>query len=188
MLYFGSFNPVHRGHIAVAEYAVEHNLCDMLVMIVSPQNPFKQSEELAPELARFEMAEAACAASRYPDRIVPSAIEFTLPRPSYTIDTLRCIASEQPDMQLSLLMGGDLAQTIDRWREGRTILDNYTIYMYPRGGVTTAPFKEVHVLDHAPQIECSATDIRARLARGESISDLVPDVVEHYIKAHGLWS
>lgn len=85
MLYFGSFNPIHKGHIALAEYAVEKGLCDELVLVVSPQSPYKQAEELAPEMDRFEMAETACAASRYPDRIKPSVVEFLLPKPSYTI-------------------------------------------------------------------------------------------------------
>ena len=75
MLYFGSFNPIHKGHIALAEYAVEKGLCDELVLVVSPQSPYKQAEELAPEMDRFEMAEAACAASRYPDRVC-AMIEF----------------------------------------------------------------------------------------------------------------
>ena len=79
MLYFGSFNPIHKGHIALAEYAVEKELCDELVLVVSPQSPYKQAEELAPEMDRFEMAETACAASRYPDRIKPSVVEFLLP-------------------------------------------------------------------------------------------------------------
>ena len=82
MLYFGSFNPIHKGHIALAEYAVEKGLCDELVLVVSPQSPYKQAEELAPEMDRFEMAETACAASRYPDRIKPSVVEFLLPKPS----------------------------------------------------------------------------------------------------------
>lgn len=89
MLYFGSFNPVHKGHIALAEYVVGQGLCDEAVLVVSPQSPYKQAAELAPEMDRFEMAEIACAASAYPDRIKPSVVEFLLPKPSYTIDTLR---------------------------------------------------------------------------------------------------
>ena len=89
MLYFGSFNPVHRGHIALAEYVVGQGLCDETVLVVSPQSPYKQAAELAPEMDRFEMAEIACAASKYPERIKPSVVEFLLPKPSYTIDTLR---------------------------------------------------------------------------------------------------
>ena len=82
MLYFGSFNPVHKGHIALAEYALERDLCDEVVLVVSPQSPYKQQEELAPELDRFEMAELACKASRHPERIKPSVVEFLLPKPS----------------------------------------------------------------------------------------------------------
>ena len=89
MLYFGSFNPVHKGHIALAEYVVEQGLCDEAVLVVSPQSPYKRAAELAPEMDRFEMAERACAASRLPERIKPSVVEFLLPTPSYTIDTLR---------------------------------------------------------------------------------------------------
>ena len=78
MLYFGSFNPIHRGHIALAEYAVEHNLCDVVAMIISPQNPFKQNWTLAQEMDRYSMVEIACAESRFPERIQPSVIEFLL--------------------------------------------------------------------------------------------------------------
>ena len=87
MLYFGSFNPVHKGHIALAEHVIDRQLCDEVVLVVSPQSPYKEAGELAPELDRFEMAEIACAASKYPERIKPSVVEFLLPKPSYTIDT-----------------------------------------------------------------------------------------------------
>ena len=82
LLYFGSFNPIHKGHIALAEWVVEQGLCDELIFIVSPQNPLKSSTELAPEFSRYEMCEMACSASRYPDRIKVSAVEFVLEKPS----------------------------------------------------------------------------------------------------------
>ena len=82
MLYFGSFNPIHKGHIALAEYAIEKGLCDEVVLVVSPQNPLKPAGQQAPELDRFSMAETACAASKYPDKIKPSVIEFMLDKPS----------------------------------------------------------------------------------------------------------
>ena len=108
MLYFGSFNPVHRGHIALAEYVVGQGLCDEAVLVVSPQSPYKQAAELAPEMDRFEMAEIACAASKYPERIKPSVVEFLLPKPSYTIDTLRYLKENfGSGMQFSILMGSD---------------------------------------------------------------------------------
>ena len=134
MLYFGSFNPIHTGHIALAEYAVEKGLCDELVLVVSPQSPYKQAEELAPEMDRFEMAETACAASRYPDRIKPSVVEFLLPKPSYTIDTLRYLAENHgADMEFSILMGADQIERLDGWKEYDRILE-YPVYVYPRRG------------------------------------------------------
>ena len=114
MLYFGSFNPVHKGHIALAEYAVRQALCDEVVLIVSPQSPYKAADELAPEMDRFEMAEIACAASEYPDRIKPSVVEFLLPKPSYTIDTLRYLKENfGSGMEFSILMGSDQIARLD---------------------------------------------------------------------------
>lgn len=118
MLYFGSFNPVHRGHIALAEYVVGQGLCDEAVLVVSPQSPYKQAAELAPEMDRFEMAEIACAASKYPERIKPSVVEFLLPKPSYTIDTL-CYLKENfgSGMQFSILMAATRSRAS---RDGRS--------------------------------------------------------------------
>ena len=187
-LYFGSFNPIHNGHIAIAEHVVEQGLCDMLVMIVSPQNPLKQATDLAPDLARFEMVEAACASSKHPVRIVPSAIEFVLPRPSYTIDTLRALEQERgDDMEFSVIMGGDLADQLPRWKEWQTLLQRYPIYMYPREGVTSTPYPEITMLEGAPELPFSSTDVRERLKRGESIDDMVPAAVAKYIADNGLW-
>ena len=187
-LYFGSFNPIHNGHIAIAEHVVDQGLCDMLVMIVSPQNPLKQAADLAPDLARFEMVEAACASSKHPVRIVPSAIEFVLPRPSYTIDTLRALEQERgDDMEFSVIMGGDLAKQLPRWKEWQTLLQNYPIYMYPREGVTSTPYPEITMLEGAPELPFSSTDVRERLKRGESIDDMVPAAVAKYIADNGLW-
>ena len=187
-LYFGSFNPIHNGHIAIAEHVVDQGLCDMLVMIVSPQNPLKQAADLAPDLARFEMVEAACASSKHPVRIVPSAIEFVLPRPSYTIDTLRALEQERgDDMEFSVIMGGDLAEQLPRWKEWQTLLQNYPIYMYPREGVISTPYPEITMLEGAPELPFSSTDVRERLKRGESIDDMVPAAVAKYIADNGLW-
>ena len=158
MLYFGSFNPIHKGHIALAEYAVEKGLCDELVLVVSPQSPYKQAEELAPEMDRFEMAEAACAASRYPDRIKPSVVEFLLPKPSYTIDTLRYLAENHgADMEFSILMGADQIERLDGWKEYDRILE-YPVYVYPRRGERVDRFPgRITVLEDAPLQDFSAT-------------------------------
>jgi guanylate kinase len=167
MLYFGSFNPVHRGHIAIAEYAVEHDLADMVVMVVSPQNPFKDAGDLAPEHLRFEMAERAAAASRHPYHIQASAVEMTLPRPSYTIDTLRFLGGRFPEAEFSILVGGDNAAGLAGWREADNILGHYPIFVYPRPGDDPATFPSgVSVLSGAPQMEISSSRVRALIDSG----------------------
>ncbi len=167
MLYFGSFNPVHRGHIAIAEYAIERDLADMVVLVVSPQNPFKESEGLAPEFVRFEGAEAAAAASRYPSQIKASAVEMTLPKPSYTINTLRFLEAEFPDARFSILMGGDNAEGLAGWREADKIVGHYPIYVYPRPGDDVEKFPaEVTVLHDAPLFDVSSTRVRTLLESG----------------------
>lgn len=167
MLYFGSFNPVHRGHVAIAEYAIGQGLADMVVMVVSPQNPFKETEGLAPELERFEMAEKAAASSKFPYLIQASAVEMTLPRPSYTINTLRFLGEKFPGVEFSILMGGDNAESLTAWREADQILGRYPIYVYPRPGDDYGMFPAgVTVLKDAPQMDISSTEIRALLAAG----------------------
>jgi guanylate kinase len=167
MLYFGSFNPVHKGHIAIAEWVLDRGLADMVVMVVSPQNPFKEAEGLAPELERFGGVERAVAASRYPYLIQPSAVEMTLPKPSYTINTLRWLGERFPDTEFSILVGGDNAQGMSHWREADQIIGHYPIFVYPRPGDDPAEYPAgVTVLEDAPQMEVSSTEIRALLQSG----------------------
>ncbi len=190
MLYFGSFNPIHRGHIALAEYVVERDLCDELIMIVSPQNPLKSSLELAPELERFTMAELACGASKYPDRIKASVIEFMLPKPSYTINTLKHLSSEYGAiMNFSILMGGDLVEQLEQWRDYQEIIDSYPIYIYPRPGEKIEKHLEkITILEDAPLFDISSSEIRLTLLHGEDASDMVaPEVLKH-IKEQKFWS
>ena len=189
MLYFGSFNPVHRGHIALAEHVVEHDLADETVLIVSPQSPYKQEALQAPETDRFEMAEIACAASKYPERITPSAIEFLLPRPSYTIDTLRYLEETcGAEMEFSLLMGGDQIEALDGWKEYEKILE-YPIYIYPRRGERVERFREkIVLLEEAPLQDYSSTEVRAAVEQGEDTSRMLAPGVADYIRRKGLWS
>lgn len=190
LLYFGSFNPVHKGHTALAEYAMEHGLCDEAVLIVSPQNPLKPSETLAPELDRFEMAEIACAASKYPDRIKPSAVEFLLDKPSYTIQTLRYLEQTHGhDMRFSLLMGADLVSQLDRWKDYDEILGRYQIYVYPRSGETVDRFHDrITVLSEAPLCDISSTEVREAAERGDDTAPMVGSGVADYIRRKGLWN
>lgn len=189
MLYFGSFNPVHKGHIALAEYAVEQTLCDEVVLVVSPQSPYKAADELAPEMDRFEMAEIACAASKYPEKIKPSVVEFLLPKPSYTIDTLRYLKENfGSDMQFSILMGSDQIARLDGWKEYEKILE-YPVYVYPRRGEPAEGFEgRITLLANAPLQDFASTDVRDRIGRGEDTSAMLDEGVAAYIRRKGLWS
>ena len=189
MLYFGSFNPVHKGHIALAEYAVKQTLCDEVVLVVSPQSPYKAADELAPEMDRFEMAEIACAASKYPEKIKPSVVEFLLPKPSYTIDTLRYLKENfGSDMQFSILMGSDQIARLDGWKEYEKILE-YPVYVYPRRGEPAEGFEgRITLLADAPLQDFASTDVRDRIGRGEDTSAMLDEGVATYIRRKGLWS
>ncbi|MBQ5691065.1 MAG: nicotinate (nicotinamide) nucleotide adenylyltransferase [Alistipes sp.] len=188
-LYFGSFNPIHKGHIALAEWVVEQGLCDELIFIVSPQNPLKSSTELAPEFSRYEMCEMACASSRYPDRIKVSAVEFVLEKPSYTINTLRYLRSEfGSQMQFSILLGADNIESFDRWREYEEILRDYRLLVYPREGYSVEKFAEkITFLSDAPLFDFAATDIRKAIANDEDFTDKVPSAVAKYIIQNRLY-
>ncbi len=190
LLYFGSFNPIHRGHIALAEYAVEQGLCDEVVLVISPQNPHKEACDLAPEMNRFEMAELACGASKYPEQIKPSVIEFMLERPSYTINTLRYLKENfGHEMHFSILMGSDLINTLDRWREGEEIVAGYPILVYPRRGHQVEKYADrITYLEGAPYCDFSSTEVREAVERGEDTSRMLTPEVAAYIREKGYYT
>lgn len=190
MLYFGSFNPIHKGHIALAEYAIEKGLCDEVVLVVSPQNPLKPAGQQAPELDRFSMAETACAASKYPDKIKPSVIEFMLDKPSYTIHILRHLTENYgTQMRFSILMGDDLVPQLPEWKQYREIIDNYPIFVYPRTGQPLPDLGgRITLLEDAPLYPYSSSEIRERLGRGEDVGNMLPEGVMRYIREKDLWS
>ena len=189
MLYFGSFNPVHRGHTALAEYAVAKGLCDEVAMIISSQNPFKQDMVLAPEMDRYAMVEIACRNSRFPNHIKPSVIEFLLEKPSYTINTLRHLQENYGDMmEFTILMGSDLINTLPQWREAEAIMENFDIYVYPRPNIEmTFSTQRTTFLADAPQHDYSSTEIREALQQGQNINKMVDGEVLDYIKEKKLW-
>lgn len=189
MLYFGSFNPVHRGHTALAEYAIEKGLCDEVAMIISPQNPFKQDMKMAAEMDRYTMVEIACRNSRFPNHIKPSVIEFLLEKPSYTINTLRHLQENYGDMmEFTILMGSDLINTLPKWREAEAIMENFDIYVYPRPNIDmTFSTERTTFLADAPQYDYSSTEIREALQQGRNINKMVDGEVLDYIKEKKLW-
>lgn len=186
-LYFGSFNPIHRGHLAVAERVVESGLCDELWYIVSPHNPHKVSVDLADERQRLLMARMAVAESRHPQKLKVRDVEFSLPRPSYTIDTLDHLSREYPEAEFSILMGGDNAAKIETWKEWKRLISSYKIIVYPRrGDVVDERFT---LLSGVPLLDISSTAIREAVADNKPIDRLVTSAVASYIEAHPeLWS
>ena len=177
-LYFGSFNPIHNGHIGLGEYLLEHADVDELWYVVSPQNPLKKRADLWDDELRYRLA---CEATKGNERMGVCDVEFDLPKPSYTVNTLRILSEKYPDYQFSLLIGADNYQIFDKWYCYEEILRDYTIYVYPREGVEVdmTKFPQMKWLD-APLYPISSTMVRERLARGESVEDLVPFSIRDY--------
>ena len=190
LLYFGSFDPIHNGHIALAEYALDKDLADEVALIISPQNPFKADLLQTPEYTRYEMAEMACKESRYPERIKPSVVEFVLEKPSYTIKTLDFLKENHgADMEFSIITGTDIWARFDEWKEYERILAEYKIYVYPRKGYALEKFADrVTLLEDAPFVEFSSTEVRQRAERSEDISAMVAPSVADYIVKNQLWT
>lgn len=185
-LYFGSFNPIHNGHTSVAEYVLDSGVCDELWFVVSPQNPFKDDTTLAPEQDRLKMAEIAVAEKLPDGKAKVCDVEFHMPRPSYTIDTLRTLSAKYPEHTFSLLTGADIMQEIDRWKDYRELMRDYKIYVYPRAGFSPDGYP-VTYLEGAPQWDYSSTDIRDALGQERDVSAMVAPGVSRYISEKGLW-
>lgn len=188
MLYFGSFNPVHKGHMAVAEWVLDREMCDEVWFVVSPRNPLKDSGVLIGEEHRLAMVNLAVEDSPYKDRLRACDIEFTMPRPSYTIDTLELLTQLYPEIRFSILMGSDILGQIERWKEWNRILDNYKIYVYPRRGYPTGQADPRFViLGCAPYEDFSSTEARENLV-GNGDDRMLPEKIKEYIKSHRLWT
>ena len=181
-LLFGSFNPVHTGHLILAEYFATRTTLDAVWLVLSPQSPFKVGDVLLPEQDRLGLLELAVADN---PRLRAEAIELALPRPSYTIATLDALRALHPTHEFALLMGGDNLTGLSRWREAERIIAELDIYVYPRPGATLpalGEFPRVKVVE-APLLDISATLIRESVRQGQSIRYLVPDAVERQIVA-----
>ncbi|MDL2320168.1 nicotinate (nicotinamide) nucleotide adenylyltransferase [Alistipes sp. OttesenSCG-928-B03] len=189
ILYFGSFNPIHNGHTSVARYVLESGLCDELWFVVSPQNPLKERAELAADADRLKMAEIAVAETLPGGRVRVCDVEFHMPRPSYTIDTLRELGRQHPDDEFALLTGTDIMHEFDRWKEHDALLHDYRIYVYPREGYSLGEYEgRVEYLAGAPRWDYSSTDMRREVAAGGDIGGMVARGVADYIEQHRLWS
>lgn len=171
-LFFGSFNPVHNGHLAIARYLLEKGFCREVWFVVSPQNPLKQNAGLLDENKRLEILRKAIAGE--PGMEVCDA-EFRLPRPSYTWNTLQVLKKEYPEKSFALVIGGDNLCNFHLWRNYKEILNHYRIFVYPRPGVEVpGTIPEGVTLVDAPLAAVSSTEIRAKIGAGEDISANVP--------------
>lgn len=186
-LLFGSFNPVHTGHLIIAEYFVSSGLCDHVELVVSPQNPLKNIRHLAPENDRLAMARLAVRGNPH---VSVNAIEFTLPRPSYTSYTLSRLAARHPEQRYQLILGSDSLERFHEWKDWEQILHDYRLCVYRRpgyDGFSIGSHPHVRVFDKVPQLYISATYIREQVRRGKSIRYLVPEPVRRYISQHDLF-
>lgn len=185
-LFFGSFNPIHIGHLIIANIMAEHTDLQKVWLVVSPQNPFKPARSLLHEFDRYDMVQAAVA-DNY--KLVASDVEFHLPKPSYTIHTLTHLQEKHPEHQFRVILGEDNLHKFANWKNHEQILELHGLYVYPRPNADKTDFhhhNRVHVVE-APRIDISATYIRALIRQGKSVRYLVPEPVEQLIRLKGYY-
>lgn len=173
-LFFGSFNPIHVGHLIIGSYFVEYTELENVWYMISPQSPFKKRSNLLNEYDRLELVRLAVEED---DRLKSSDIEFKLPQPSYTIHTLLHLEEKYPDHEFVLLMGSDTIDTLPKWKNYEEILKHREIYVYPRPNQPMEKFKDhehVAYFDNAPLVEISSSFIRNAIKTGKSVRYLVP--------------
>ncbi|NOU59555.1 nicotinate (nicotinamide) nucleotide adenylyltransferase [Marinifilum caeruleilacunae] len=180
-LYFGSFNPIHIGHLAIANYMAEYSDLDQIWFVVSPQNPFKQKGSLLSDYHRLELVNRSI--EKYP-KLKASNIEFGLPKPSYTIDTLTYLKEKHQEYDFSLIMGSDNLKSFEKWKNYELILKEHDLYVYPRPG-----FKDEEValngtihLIKAPLMEISSSFIREAIKEKKEIPFFMPESAYNYLK------
>ena len=178
-LYFGSFNPIHTGHLIIASHIISNSNMTELWFVVSPQNPFKNKAGLLNENHRLNLIKTAIEGEQH---LKTSNVEFKLPRPSYTIDTLTYLSEKYPQHAFSVIMGSDSFQNLEKWKNYHSLISNYPIYIYKRPGFEIVnKFNTDIILLEAPILEISSTNIRELIREGKSIRYLVPDSVKEEI-------
>ena len=185
-LYFGSFNPIHVGHLIIAEYLVEHSDLQELWFVVSPQNPLKKKASLLDDRERLHIVNLAIEDDL---RFKACDIEFSLPKPSYTSYTLQVLHEQHPNREFCLIMGEDNLQTFTKWFNWEYILENNHLYVYPRPGYNGGDLRthpHVHLVD-APQMEISSTMIRDSIRNGKPARYMLPEKVFHYLDEEGFY-
>jgi nicotinate-nucleotide adenylyltransferase len=182
-LYFGSFNPIHIGHLIIANHILNESNLERIWFVVSPLNPFKNSENLLNEYDRLHWVQKAIEKDA---RLKASDIEFLLPKPSYTVHTLAYLKEKYPEHTFSIIMGSDGFQNLDKWKNPEIIIENYSVIVYKRPGfeVDNKLNASIQIMD-APLLEISSTHIRGLIKDGKSIRYLVPSSIEEEMLTSG---
>jgi nicotinate-nucleotide adenylyltransferase len=186
-LFFGSFNPVHTGHLLIANYFLEFTDLDTIWFVVSPQNPFKQNDTLLDEHIRLHLLKLAVEDE---SRFIASDVEFNLERPSYTVNTLRYLRNKYPAVTFVPIIGGDNLQSFHQWKNFEEILEQHEVYVYRRAGFHENPLLANHPkikLFEVPLLNISSTYVRDMIQAGKSIHYMVPDSVRDYIEENYLY-
>lgn len=185
-LYFGSFNPIHIGHLVIANHLQQHSDLEQVWFVVSPHNPFKQKSSLANDYDRLHLVNLAI--EDYPN-LQASNVEFGMPQPSYTIDTLTVLNEKYPEYDFSLIMGMDNLKGFHKWKNHVQILKHYSIYVYPRIGSEPGKWsnhEKFHFVD-APIMEISSTFIRKAIQENKIIRPMLPPKVWEYLDGSSMY-
>ncbi|WP_395057710.1 nicotinate (nicotinamide) nucleotide adenylyltransferase [Flavobacterium sp.] len=181
-LYFGTFNPIHIGHLIIANHMAEHSDLEQIWMVVTPHNPLKKKDTLLDDYQRLHLVNLAT--DDYP-KLKPSDIEFKLPQPNYTVNTLAHLRDKFPTYEFSLIMGEDNLNSLHKWKNYDMILQNHEIYVYPRvssdlENIELKNHPKIHIIN-APIVEISSTFIRENIKNKKNIQPLLPAKVWEYI-------
>jgi nicotinate-nucleotide adenylyltransferase len=181
-LYFGSFNPIHIGHLIIANHVLQASELKQIWFVVSPQNPLKETSSLLQENNRLHLVQLAIEDNT---KFKASNIEFNLPRPSYTIDTLTYLSEKYPQHEFTIIMGGDSIMNIKKWKNYEVLLAKYKLIIYQRPGYDSKVIEQENITYmQAPFLDISSTFIRERIKNKQSIKYLVMPAVEEYILAN----
>lgn len=184
-LFFGSFNPVHHGHLIIANHIAMTSSLNEVWFVVSPQNPFKKSGTLLNENHRYHLLQLAIEGE---SKLKVSNIEFKLPKPSYTVDTLAYLSEKYPNHSFTIIMGSDGFRNLDKWKNADIIIKNYPVIIYKRPGfeIENSLHASITIAD-APLLEISSTHIRYMIKNGMSVRYLVPEIVKEEIENKGYY-
>ncbi|MCC7503068.1 MAG: nicotinate-nucleotide adenylyltransferase [Flavobacteriales bacterium] len=189
---FGSFDPPHLGHVAIAEQMLKAGGLDQVWLVVTPQNPFKQDRKLSPDQHRLAMTRLAVQGK---PGLNASGFELDLPKPNYTVDTLAFMRQRWPDLSFVLIIGSDNLASLHQWKDADQILAHHRVLVYPRPGMEEhlqkaelADHPQVTVVPDLPQMEVSSTGIRVRIRNWKPLAGLVDPAVEAYIRQYGLYN